>query len=636
MKALFKLLFTCTAACIPAVCTAQYSFSATIHGAGSSECSQATAYVNKMALGIPLSGFPTKRDCENARQQIMSLRFSGGGCTIYYTCSPCVGTDMSRSGSSDANSSNMPVQNRGVELKNDIADYEYKRDVQTMQSSFDLITTHNVDYSQTLNSKLKQAIEEQRGLGASIQMRKLIPNVESSIQVVTQSLMTRLKSGYSLEELTSSLKSTFAELTGANVDAYINASNLTLQDQEILNIYDEFCDAVLDRMLKDCAKNPEYEYKALEMAIYALHIYDDDPARGYDEWCGPLKDVSIIPSLDEQKSAQKILDFLSENNNKHDFQADFYYDAEKDTYVLAFRGTETHLDALNEEVKQKLSADVLKAISMGPPGIANLPATQVDLLTQLIRDNKGDWGSDILYLCTGTSPQHDIAAALGDLIKESGIPLEKLTITGHSLGGGLALMAGLKSGAETYAYDPLHLNAKVMENYNLKTEKETNIHCYEEEKETLVSVGEAIGGTMSNLAEAKRDVIYDEMGMNSGYGLNSLHNAISVGEITTVSIPGKDFSYKSLPIPVDPINGTIIERVVNAQKDGGASSYLNHSIIDMVKGISAIDPNKTSNFINGQNMRYNIAQFRAEKRYKQQTSAMNFSTGGIPITTISR
>lgn len=559
------------------------------------------------------------------RRQILNIKVSSYGCNIYYTCSPCVGTDISSGNYTNPTSSNLPVQNRGVEVKNQVSDYDYQRDVLLLKNSVDLITTHNADYSQTLNNKLRQEMDRANMSGLSMQLRRFIPNVENHIQSTAHDMLKLLKAGGTLDnEVLLSLKSTFKELTGIDIAGYINKSNLTLQDQEILNMYNEFCDGVLYKMQKDYARDPKNENIVLEMATYALHVYNDEGGEGYGEWCVPLRDVSTIPSIEERISAQKILDFLSENNNKHDFQADFYYDKDKDKYVLAFRGTESKFEAIPKGMLNELPVEIVNAIKQGTDGIASLSVEQMQILTSVIENNQGDWGSDILYLYSGKSPQHDIAAALGELVKESGIPLDKLTITGHSLGGGLALLAGMKSGAETYTYDPLHLNSKAVEIYDVNTEEQSHIHCYTEKNEMLVRGGEIAINTMVNVSEASKTATYSEVGIDDGYGLNSILKPVSVGDVTIVEIPDKDYIFPYIPY------------ILNTTKEGGSASRLNHSMIDMLNGVSALDHEKTTNFINGQNMRHTIAECRAKKRYEQRTSTINITNGDLEFTVISR
>lgn len=171
MKALLRFFLTGSAVFIPIVCAAQYSFTTSIHGTGSSACREAAEIANRQLNSFQVNGIPTKRECEMVRRQILNIKVSSYGCNIYYTCSPCVGTDISSGNYTNPTSSNLPVQNRGVEVKNQVSDYDYQRDVLLLKNSVDLITTHNADYSQTLNNKLRQEMDRANMSGLSMQLK---------------------------------------------------------------------------------------------------------------------------------------------------------------------------------------------------------------------------------------------------------------------------------------------------------------------------------------------------------------------------------------------------------------------------------------------------------------------------------
>lgn len=500
----------------------------------------------------------------------------------------------------DVNSSGQPQLNPGVEVRNDIDDYRYRQDVQRMHSSLDLIVTKgNIAYDQTLNTIIRQNIEEQQKSGVSMSLRQMIPNVENAVQSTALSLVDRMNAGYGSEnDLTQALKEAFASLTDINVADYINKSNLTYEDQEILNRYNEFCDEVLSRMQKEFANRPEYQNDPYEMALYALHVYNDEGGSAYETWCTPLRDTSVIPTVSERGSAQLILDFLEKNYNTADFQADFYYDKDKDKYVLAFRGSE--------------------------PGV--------------------DFWHDGVFLTTGRSAQHDIAASLGQLIADSGLPIDKLTITGHSLGGGLALLAGAITGAETYVYDPLHLTNKTIQHYNLDISGQENFHCYQEKNEGLVSLGEkaALALNINNeLAKAGLTGNYfsaaDKLLLGnklSGDDKNILNKPVELGSTIIVEIPNKDDKLPAItPAMMENRLGEIATGLFI--KDD-KSSVLNHSQLEMVKGLSATDWNRSSEYIHGRNMRQALARMRAEKPYRQGTSGIMISTGGLQFQVVER
>lgn len=62
---------------------------------------------------FPNITFPTKSECESFRQYVLSIKFSGGTCTVYYTCTPCTGSDMVIQGQAAPGDVNFDGQNTG-------------------------------------------------------------------------------------------------------------------------------------------------------------------------------------------------------------------------------------------------------------------------------------------------------------------------------------------------------------------------------------------------------------------------------------------------------------------------------------------------------------------------------------------
>lgn len=108
-----------------------------------------------------------------------------------------------------------------------------------------------------------------------------------------------------------------------------------------------------------------------------------------------------------------------------------------------------------------------------------------------------DLSADALFALLAKSPQHDIAYKLAQTIKESGIPLDKIKITGHSLGGGLASIVGMITGCETYIYNPAHVSLEAAKNYKLDLSRQDNIHTYTTKKEIVTSVENAVNAVNS-------------------------------------------------------------------------------------------------------------------------------------------
>ncbi len=72
----------------PAVHAQGWSFTAQVKVAG--DCG---GYV-PVIQPITVPSLPTKAQCESLRQSVLQITASGGGCTAYYECTPCTGSDI--------------------------------------------------------------------------------------------------------------------------------------------------------------------------------------------------------------------------------------------------------------------------------------------------------------------------------------------------------------------------------------------------------------------------------------------------------------------------------------------------------------------------------------------------------------
>jgi hypothetical protein len=88
---------------------------------------------------IPQMSFPTKNDCESLRQYVLSVSASGGGCTVYYTCTPCTGSDMVSHSQVSPGDVSFNGQNEGKPLftsHQSAAFEDWAKDILQMQGSF--------------------------------------------------------------------------------------------------------------------------------------------------------------------------------------------------------------------------------------------------------------------------------------------------------------------------------------------------------------------------------------------------------------------------------------------------------------------------------------------------------------------
>lgn len=434
---------------------AQYTFTATLRGGGSKECADVVAEANSMFESIfNFAGFPTKAMCEQARAMISSIRVGDRYCTVYYTTTPCTGTELNSFGSNSTSKiSGMPSQNAGVAIRNEMQDYAYQQSIQNgINAANSVIVPGTPDYNASVNKIIANDISS--GNNAQVVLKRMIPNLNNRIAETARLLLNLYEQGKHATDLSRMLSDQFKALTGIDIYELNNKIKPTPEEQEILNSYNEYVDMVC-KSAQDKLSAEEERVPELEMAAYSIAVYKDDDTNLITDYFkpNPLRDMSIISNPQERSGAEKIVNFINENEGKSGFNSEIYYDKGQDKYVIAIRGTE---------------------------------------FTKL-----KDLSADALFALLAKSPQHDIAYKLAQTIKESGIPLDKIKITGHSLGGGLASIVGMITGCETYIYNPAHVSLEAAKNYKLDLSRQDNIHTYTTKKEIVTSVENAVNAVNS-------------------------------------------------------------------------------------------------------------------------------------------
>ncbi len=434
---------------------AQYTFTVTMHGRGSKECADAAAMANSIMEKYNSASFPTKAQCEQARSMLPSIRIGTGWCTFSFTTSPCTGTEISSFGSNSTSKiSGMPSQNAGVAIRNEMQDYAYQQSIQNgINAANSVIVPGTSDYNASVNKIIANDISS--GNNAQVVLKRMIPNLNDRISETANLLLDLYKQGKRSTDLFSRMLSDqFKALTGFDIYELNNKIKPTSEEQEILNSYNEYVDMVC-KSAQDKLSAEEERVPELEMAAYSIAVYKDDDTNLITDYFkpNPLRDMSIISNPQERSGAEKIVNFINENEGKSGFNSEIYYDKGQDKYVIAIRGTE---------------------------------------FTKL-----KDLSADALFALLAKSPQHDIAYKLAQTIKESGIPLDKIKITGHSLGGGLASIVGMITGCETYIYNPAHVSLEAAKNYKLDLSRQDNIHTYTTKKEIVTSVENAVNAVNS-------------------------------------------------------------------------------------------------------------------------------------------
>ena len=463
---------------------AQYTFTATMRGGGSKECADAAAEASSMFESIfNFAGFPTKAMCEQARAMISSIRVGDRYCTVYYTTTPCTGTELNSFGSNSTSKiSGMPSQNAGVAIRNEMQDYAYQQSIQNgINAANSVIVPGTPDYNASVNRIIANDISS--GNNAQVVLKRMIPNLNDRIAETARLLLNLYEQGKHATDLSRMLSDQFKALTGFDIYELNNKIKPTPEELEILNSYNEYVDMVC-KSAQDKLSAEEERVPELEMAAYSIAVYKDDNTKLIKDNFkpSPLRDMSVISNPQERNGAEKIANFINENEGKSGFNSEIYYDKDQDKYVIAIRGS---------EMKGLFDSETYK-----------------------------DWlVADAMFASLATSPQHDIAYKLAQTIKDSGIPLDKIKITGHSPGGGLASIVGMITGCETYVYNPAHVSLEAAKHYKLDLSRQDNIHTYTAAPNEAVTIAEnalnsAIAGARS---AANEDYLSQSININQPF-----------------------------------------------------------------------------------------------------------------------
>ena len=218
------------------------------------------------------------------------------------------------------------------------------------------------------------------------------------------------------------------------------------------------------------------------------------------------------------------------------------------------------LDGLSEEQKQKLKSEKLegytplseKELKFLGLSSKDLKNTDIGFKSDLYKDQNGNYV--LAFRGTYSDPEHpendivhdwskdwvddDVAQGLGMGSKqyEKAINLsrniknkvgkDKLTITGHSLGGGLATVGGAATGCETYAFNPPGVHPNTYKMYEVKNPDTSKVHTYYSNQDFL-NIGNNNLALMPNSAGERIQMhTSDKFGFATGHDLPLLLKAI--------------------------------------------------------------------------------------------------------------
>lgn len=391
-KLLFPLLLL-----LPLWASAQYSFTITgeYYGCGGKITAEMQRIFNQYMSQFQPYGIPTRTECEQLRASVNAVNNNYGGCGFRLKAGPCTGRDMD-------NTINIGAQVGGQTMNMQGAGQE-----SSFFSPNSAIENKNWD---------KDIEERQRALNS-----KFVPprtgdskfdgvyvedlNNFVSVNLRNEPLEENPPSEYFITDPIEfgEIHSKFEQETGIDIDEIIYNINKEKTDEELkaLADYEEFWKGFLEEeeRIKDMSVLCALVYKDCNLSLFkeAGYKYVTSEILGINNPITPLYN--------------RIEDYNIDSDNKG-FHAELFYNEKTNEYSLVFRGSEL--------------------------------------------DDMDDWKTNVMQGLGFETKQYNIAIELGNMIKrlKEENPDIKINITGHSLGGGLATIAGVISGQPTYVFNP--------------------------------------------------------------------------------------------------------------------------------------------------------------------------------------
>lgn len=278
----------------------------------------------------------------------------------------------------------------------------------------------------------------------------------------------------------------FQEETGINISAILAKENKTSQDLQAISDYKAFRQEQLDEI--------EAEKNAAVMSALVYSDHDKSLEKETD-----FRPLTFSDILEHDREVFPLFDLVNTCNNAKDnegFHAEIFFNEQTKEYTVAFRGTEM------------------------PPSLSS--AIKFGKEWENIKSSYRDWIQTNLQQGLGyNSRQYDMAKEIGEKIKQLSTEKNiKINITGHSLGGGLATVAGVVSGNPTTVFNPagVHENTfkkagvldKVQQgNYNIKriSDKNDVLTNIQEGNGIIYKVGNVYARSSSAISHAQTSLL---------------------------------------------------------------------------------------------------------------------------------
>ena len=463
------------------VAVAQWTFTSSVSKSGNCSGLDALGANVWAAIGSQVPGqlnFATKDQCEASRVNY-SGTYSVGGCTTRVITYPCKGpagalNGVDILGPSKGNSFNStnPV-NEIYDWSNDDMERmlalnpEYKSsapiDLSMGDAETDQLRSHlrrSATFTIDPNNPFVST-NMRKGGSSTIITEDLIPLKErpADLDAVNDYLVKIEKNGIpqfdTAEDFIEWVKIKFFEVSNYDVDVITGKFEKSEDELKALANYREVYNQLMSKTYDIDAliwkDNHSEERKAYEMAVLMDDCYKDSEHEYISQTNYREMNTNDFTDDDPMKQISYLIDAF---DGIAGFHAEIYYNKVLNEYTIAFEGSQFHLT--DEPV------DFIK-----------------------------DWVVTNLYQGIGGVPaQYQMAAYIA-----SNLPQDvKINFAGHSLGGGVASIAGAISGRPTYTFNAEGVNDNIIKTFELGSRQSfDNIKAFQANNDMLTFFQEGGG-----------------------------------------------------------------------------------------------------------------------------------------------
>lgn len=568
-------------------------------------------YANSANLGIP-----DRAECERARQIISSeINYTADGCRIRVICGPCTGSGGGISGQANVGGPSQGNSFMSTNPSNEVRDWI--RDTEKLESALSGKKEQQKKEDEQIiifvqgpqeppqsamvpTKRPKDLADDEDGFyvggvfirkDAKVRIEQYSsPDLKpinpdelfnkssifgklglSDLEISREDLMAVLTEGMTEADIDALLLKQFMEKTGIDVNAIARKSpeQRTAEEQQQLDDYNRYVNSINAEtqkyitQMKELADRDENKL-VIDMMIVSNDCYHDS---GHD-YIGKsdFRKVTLndIPADNPLREAMTVLEKWNATHDETGFGAVAYYNPITNQYAFAFEGTE----------------DIGKDTPQG----------------------RLDRAADIDNAMGIVSPQHLAAKEIGEaLAKCTGLDI---IITGHSLGGGLASVAGTASGKKTITLNAAGVPDVVLEQLGILDKKgQSDISAYVSRtdvlnqvvQQTSVSNSLKVASAAKTVAVPAASATNPIAGIAVAIGLEKIKNSEVIKECNErIEKNFEILNSKGLSTPSDiGANGNVT--YIGLSYKGNAASLANNAAYNSMGTISTTGTYKPTN-----------------------------------------